>query len=938
MLLASVLPKGSFKYMLMPELVARINALVLGGFQYIPFFIAIVYNIVRLLPSSHPYVNPVNIGRFGIRHVVAEAANHLVFDRRNIDKVLIFFLVLCGLSILFLQIALVLLAFVFPTVMAFPTNWNGFFVVNPLVERRQDLAFIMLDMVFGVPSPDAATPSFFESCVAAGGCETNFGVGIIDPNVGGTPVTVLEASRMSPLATGASGMFPFPIHMGLHRLFGVYSTGLLVIAVIIASYFIATILAETAQSGTPFGRRFNKMWAPIRLVVAFGLLIPMGTGLNSSQYLVLYAAKFGSAFATNGWKFFNNSLTTNYLGGALDLVAVPTLPEVGRISEALFLARVCNFSYLYSQGTNSPDIRMWHILAQSKTPPAVQVTAAYTFDNAQDAVDEMVNSLTVRFGEYDEVRYPNERGYVRPYCGEMQFHLSDPRRQSGALTPEPGPYQIQRYFWDLVRDMWYHAGGSNAFLGGAVVGGGDRANTVAWIRFNQVGPPTSAYPDAPYVHQVNSNVYNSFRTAVNAAVTAQIASPRWSGSWSAADPVYRKGWAAGGIWYNRIAEMNHPITVSVHALPTMSLEPLLLDQLKEKKAQYNTGNNLMDIFSPQASGVEDVSTLIEGADGQDILVVLYEAHKIWSSASGTTDQRSSGNQFIDAISYILGTNGLYDLRRNPNTHPLAQLVSLGRSLVQRSVEGISFGFFTAVGGIGASLVGEADLGNLLSVISSLVFTISMIGITAGFILAYVLPFLPFIYFFFAVGGWIKGIFEAMVGAPLWALAHIRIDAQGLPGNAALNGYYLIFEVFLRPILIVFGLLAAISIYTALVASLNSTFDLVIHNMGGFDVSAEVTAVGPSFIDFMRGPIDEFFYTIIYAVIVYMMGMSSFKLIDTIPNNILRWMGQSVATFGDMREDPAAGLVGRASLGAQQVTGKIGGGLGGFAQLGAKQNG
>ena len=66
----------------------------------------------------------------------------------------------------------------------------------------------------------------------------------------------------------------------------------------------------------------------------------------------------------------------------------------------------------------------------------------------------------------------------------------------------------------------------------------------------------------------------------------------------------------------------------------------------------------------------------------------------------------------------------------------------------------------------------------------------------------------------------------------------------------------------------------------------------------------------------------------------MMGMSSFKLIDTIPNNILRWMGQTVATFGDLREDAAAGLVGKAAFGAQQVTGKLGGALGGFAKLGS----
>lgn len=950
MILASLMPKGSFRYMFMPELVSRINGLVLGGFNYIPFFMAVVYHIVRLLPANHPYINPVNIGRFGIRHVVAEAANHLVFDRRNIDKILMFFLVLCGLAILFLQIAVLLVALVFPSVMAFPTNWNGFFVVNPLAERRQDLAFIMLDMVFGVPEAGGGAGGFFESCIGvATVCEDNFGVGVIDTNTAGTAVTAASATIMGPLSAGAYTQFPFPVHLGIHRLFSVYSTGLLVIAVIIASYFIATILAETAQSGTPFGRRFNKMWAPIRLVVAFGLLIPLGTGLNSSQYLVLYAAKFGSAFATNGWKFFNNTLTENYLGAANDLVALPTLPEVGRISQALFLARVCRFAYLHSRGaptgatvptsgsTNntSPEIRMYQILAQSKTPNAVEVTGGYSYDAAQTNADDMSTSLTVRFGERDTVRYSSDRGHVRPYCGEIQFQLADPRRIGAAIPPEQGPYLVQTYFWELVRDMWHYAGGNNAFEGGAVTAAGDRADTLAGQFmgvYNATTPGPGPYPDVTYVTQVNANVYNSFTAAVNNAVTQQLASARWAGSWTGADPVYRKGWAAAGIWYNRIAEMNHPITVSVHALPNPSQYPLLLEELKEKKGQYNAGNNLQEIFKPVLSGVEDTATLLEAADGQILADAMYEGYKAWSTALGSTALRPSGNPFLDAISYILGTNGLYDMRRNTNTHPLAKLVSLGRSLVQRSVDGIGFGFIVATAGIPLVFAdATAPAAKMASVVATFVFTISMIGITAGFVLAYVVPFLPFLYFFFAVGGWIKGIFEAMVGAPLWALAHIRIDAQGLPGNAALNGYYLIFEVFLRPILCVFGLLAAISIYSALVSALNTTFDLVVRNAGGFDVSAEVS-LAPSFIDSMRGPIDEFFFTIIYCVLVYMMGMSSFKLIDTIPNNILRWMGQSVATFGDMREDAAQGLVGRAALGAQQVTGKIGGGLGGYAGL------
>ncbi len=254
-----------------------------------------------------------------------------------------------------------------------------------------------------------------------------------------------------------------------------------------------------------------------------------------------------------------------------------------------------------------------------------------------------------------------------------------------------------------------------------------------------------------------------------------------------------------------------------------------------------------------------------------------------------------------------------------NTHPLARLSGVGKSLVEGSIRSLSYaGLATITGALGVTP-------SIAQIVANFLITFAMLGLTVGFILFYIVPFLPFIYFFFAVGGWVKGIFEAMVGAPLWALAHIRIDGNGLPGNAALNGYFLIFEVFLRPILIVFGMLASISTYSALVSVLNNIFSIVVENTAGYDVQSEIAAPRDT-LNYMRSEIDEFFFTVIYTIIVYMLGMSSFKLVDTMPNNILRWMGQSVATFGDQREDPAQNLVSRASIGSQQALANIGRGL------------
>ena len=187
------------------------------------------------------------------------------------------------------------------------------------------------------------------------------------------------------------------------------------------------------------------------------------------------------------------------------------------------------------------------------------------------------------------------------------------------------------------------------------------------------------------------------------------------------------------------------------------------------------------------------------------------------------------------------------------------------------------------------------------------------------------------------------IFEAMVGAPLWALAHLRLDGEGLPGDSAMNGYYLIFEIFLRPVLSVFGLVAAMIIFTAQVRVLHFIWPIVISNAAGIEeASAVATNSGPGFgtntgvgrVEIPRGPVDQFFFTVIYTIIVYMMAIASFKLIDRIPDNILRFMGAGVSTFSDINADPTEGLTRYAAFGGLTV----GQQLSGAAQQGSAELG
>ena len=90
-------------YCLLPGIIPQIKELTRGGFGYLALLIATVYQAVRILPANHPYTRYENLGRFGLRQVITAAAGNIKLERKNLDQIIIFFAVLAGLIIQYLQ-------------------------------------------------------------------------------------------------------------------------------------------------------------------------------------------------------------------------------------------------------------------------------------------------------------------------------------------------------------------------------------------------------------------------------------------------------------------------------------------------------------------------------------------------------------------------------------------------------------------------------------------------------------------------------------------------------------------------------------------------------------------------------------------------------------------------------------------------------------------
>lgn len=984
-------------YATLPRIIPRLKKFFFSGFGFLTLLIAYVYALVRLLPQGHPYLDPKNMGRYGIRHVVIEASKNLTYSRNNIDQIIVFFAILGGIILLFLQFALLF----YTLVSGYAHAFSWFDTADPAT----DVAYTLLDRVFGVPN-------VFCSIYTPANCTDYSG----DTNLDGA----------------AGPVIPLPFHTALQALFRFYSQGLLLIAMLIFLYFVVVIILETAVTGTPFGQRFQNVWVPIRLVVALGLLVPINYGFNSGQWITLYIAKYGSSFATNGWNSYNTAIGAhahftgvpigpdevagNPLGHRYNLLAIPQPPDMMPLISTMAIVHTCaylyhrkaihppvgatpgynrtnplegglvpedatnlaNWGYTAENGFATQRVRPW--LVKSPTPAMISSDGVTLTAGVVANDDERVGfnfssgapyygrsylqalgfyyggDIIIRFGEFaveangSTPKY-SDTGNVKPLCGDVRIPISSLEDANGfsATPPRGGASHMQDFYYRMVLDMWYgHATATtgvplqqfarvmatvhgsndwgttanlcnpaNAILSGTGTPGFAATQTACEIR--GVDTEWKIVQAAYYAAEVLTAIRVAWRNHVQAGYGSNMTGT-----------ILDLGWGGAGVWFTKVANLNGRFIESVNSVPSMDQYPLIMEEVRATRAKMSqTVDSSGNQFSPTFVSDSDTKLIeLKEEYAKEFSVPLAHVYDYFRQVKDLSSQKPSvGNIMTDVMNMLLGTSGLMSIRNsNRHIHPLAQLVAVGKSLVETAIRNVAIAsasaFMGGMLGVMEEAAGKSLGAGVFTVTSGVLVGTAFMGLTCGFILYYVLPLLPFVYFYFAVGGWIKTIFEAMVGVPLWALAHLRIDGDGLPGDAAQNGYFLLLEIFIRPILTLFGLIAAITIFSTQVYTLNMIWDLVTMNATGFEPGTDILVMSDTFdVQFRRGTIDKFFFTIIYTIICYMLALASFKLIDQIPDNILRWAGAGVSSFGDIDKDNVEALSRYASMGSMTIGGR-----------------
>ncbi|WP_162804734.1 DotA/TraY family protein [Tritonibacter mobilis] len=810
--------KAVWRYATRPEIIPRLRAL---GFHFghFAYLLALVLNSARLIPTGHIVLNPASIGRFGVRQVIAIAANHITWSWKNIDQIAIFGAVIIGILMIVVQLFVIA-----AMVLVGPAQASPSFFETPVANVPTDVVLKMLEQVFG-------------------------------PNLN--------------IFGAASQQIGTPVFLGLQAILGFYSQAMMVIAVIIVLYYIMTVIGEAAKTGTPFGQRFNSLWAPLRLVIALGLLVPLGSGLNSAQYATLWIAKMGSGFGTQVWSVFIDEFTA-----PTEIIAPPPTATTVELVRRIFLSEVCAAAYnQINEGTGN-QVQILQELGRSSEVPnfasvpdmiaaagiAGESGVVLSWDSAEpgeDADSRICGYVSISLTEFDEA--PNDSA--------PGFAGQDIRTRLNTIHQDMKAEYIRQI--DAIAQAVRPA-----------------AELVAAYHVSVNARPTigndSSLNGVPAILQAAANT-----SSAALAVPIQTSYTQLTGAtYGNATSMKVQGWGAAGMWFSNIGKINQRYMDAMSSgVPTFG------DVVDSDDPDEQVRNGLMRFFgfrnfgmgSGPASEIENAILYAEDEFAEHMVPsALYAATPL-----DAADEEAQGKISRLALS-IFGAGPLADMKDNPSLDPMAKMTSAGHNMINSSL--VAFG----VGTLAAALSFVPKISAIASAVKHIAFAIGAIGLLAGVMLAYILPLIPFIYFTFAVLGWVLEIFEAVIAMPIWALSHLRIDGDGMPGSTAIHGYHLLLMILLRPALIVAGLIGGSVIFGAAMFFMTTMFNSAVSITRDELVGGETGFLG------------IIVYTVIFTFLAYNIALMCFKMVDDVPKGMLRWLGSGAQPFSDSRGDPING--------------------------------
>lgn len=688
----------------------------------------------------------------------------------------------------------------------------------------------------------------------------------------------------------------------LSLLLGTMNAGVLVIGMIVMAYTYISGAVHTAKDGEWLGKKWDTTMVPLRSALGMAMLLPTVAGYSFLQIVLIWcgvqAAGLGGKLWSVGSDFVANEhfMAPPYMAPnktAKQAFLMVACQQAGdrfdmKISEVITDQQV---TYKAAGSQSAQSSGFCGTLSWSSTSFRTKATGFYKDLVGCDSVispDEACRS-TIADPQAKATDMFNMTGIEGYKATDGMFSKADLDNFNQAIELDH-----KKIILDMLKGEGNYTGPlSLKDMASAMLETNDASKSSLFPDVASNYSQTIAQVQKQYEIDLMSRVRERTKTILfnSGKSSAQLWTERMS------NQMKYGGWIQAGAFYMKVGNLNNTFQSAINgAIHTTYTLPNLAGMQNEM--QNSAYASYLNNIEQAVLGSSELSSKIDSNTPRNGL--LADARKLWNSI---TDGISTGLLKFAKV----GTLGNYGL------DPLIELKSIGDTTVV-AAEAMLVGGASALSASSRDDKGSKSADGGDSVMSMVLAAAVGAMLSMGMFLGIILPMMPYVFWITGVAWWLISFVEAVIAAPIWAIAHMHPEGHDVAGRGS-PGYMFVLSILVRPALMVIFLFAAMLLIKPIMTFVNEGFFQAISNMTEGSLVGVMTVLGT---------------LILYSGIATKMIMMVFGIINTGPDNIMHWIGGSNAV-GTQANNTATNIQhGIDTAGGQAAgsTGKVIGGIGG----------
>jgi len=606
----------------------------------------------------------------------------------------------------------------------------------------------------------------------------------------------------------------------LASIFQTTNGALLVIGALFATYVWFRNLTRIAHEGTLFDSNQHTLWAPVRVLWGIISLVPTANGWGLAQLLMLWA---GSLMGVGIANIATDTALTAYKDGK-DMVVQPAMPSTLATAQSLYELNLC------MHGINAG---------------LANIASGGGFD------------------------FPDE--YVQDYRTANGFVLRNRAgtKVCGGATIAPELLKSRpvstSWFGPSVDASPIYKSHASALLAMQTSLREDALKFTNAV-VTTVGGTSTTLPDP---NLAITHAASEYETAVRSAARTQMKDASLLTE-ELNSRIKDAGWWSLGAWYQTFAAANSTLSDAVAGRAQVYGESIAGDTgtatirnsiTKAYKTQQASSSTASPLGQLASTGTTDTGRFIESifsSPGQRLLTYLMSPD-FGEAGAGTTNpiikMKNIGDYTMMTAEVAIGTYATLN----------ATLAAAKGSLAGHAVD--------LTTGAGSFVQGAVDA--IRPFFLMIVIPLFLVGAA----LSLYLPLAPFVVWFGAIVNWLVVVLEAVVAAPLWAIAHLDGQGEGM-GQRSTHGYLFLLNLIARPFLMVVGFFGGGACLVVGGTFLNQIFGVAVANVQMNSFTGLVSLLGFLYIYFCIG------VTLIHRC---------FGLVFIVPDQVINWVGGAVSS-------------------------------------------